>query len=104
MTNNAPPIFNYLFYDACRNGARTVIFRIAIKYRRTSLVRTISVHTGITSQFYIIYNALLPQNQLVDIFISIAAYFMLTSLIPMISIIEPAIRAAIALFVFNNTT
>ena len=34
---------------------------------------------------------------------SIAAYFMLTSLIPMISVIEPAIRAAIALFVFNNT-
>jgi hypothetical protein len=33
---------------------------------------------------------------------SIAAYFMLTSLIPMISFIEPAIRAAIALFVFNN--
>jgi hypothetical protein len=33
---------------------------------------------------------------------SIAAYFMLTSLIPMISIIEPAIRAAIALFVFDN--
>jgi hypothetical protein len=38
-----------------------------------------------------------------DVFMSIAAYFMLTSLIPMISFIEPAIRAAIALFVFNNS-
>ena len=56
-----------------------------------------------TFQFYLIYNALSPQNDALQIFMSIAAYFMLTSLIPMISVIEPAIRAAIALFVFNNT-
>ena len=56
-----------------------------------------------TTQFYLIYNALSPQNNLMDVFMSIAAYFMLTSLIPMISVIEPAIRAAIALFVFNNS-
>jgi hypothetical protein len=56
-----------------------------------------------TTQFYLIYNALAPQNNLIDVFMSIAAYFMLTSLIPMISVIEPAIRAAIALFVFNNS-
>jgi hypothetical protein len=56
-----------------------------------------------TTQFYLIYNALSPQNNLIDVFMSIAAYFMLTSLIPMISVIEPAIRAAIALFVFNNS-
>jgi O-antigen ligase len=55
-----------------------------------------------TTQFYLIYNALSPQNDMVQTFMSIAAYFMLTSLIPMISFIEPAIRAAIALFVFNN--
>lgn len=55
-----------------------------------------------TIQFYLIYNALIPQNHFIQIFMSIAAYFMLTSLIPMISYIEPAIRAAIALFVFNN--
>jgi hypothetical protein len=56
-----------------------------------------------TTQFYLIYNALASQNNLIDVFMSIAAYFMLTSLIPMISVIEPAIRAAIALFVFNNS-
>lgn len=56
-----------------------------------------------TTQFYLIYNALSPQNNLIDVFMSIVAYFMLTSLIPMISVIEPAIRAAIALFVFNNS-
>ena len=56
-----------------------------------------------TTQFYLIYNTLSPQNDVIQIFMSIAAYFMLTSLIPMISVIEPAIRAAIALFVFNNT-
>ncbi len=57
-----------------------------------------------TTQFYLIYNALSPQNNLIDVFMSIAAYFMLTSLIPMISFIEPAIRAAIALFVFKNSS
>lgn len=55
-----------------------------------------------TTQFYLIYNAVSPQNDMAQTFMSIAAYFMLTSLIPMISFIEPAIRAAIALFVFNN--
>ena len=55
-----------------------------------------------TTQFYLIYSALSPQNDMAQTFMSIAAYFMLTSLIPMISVIEPAIRAAIALFVFNN--
>ncbi len=57
-----------------------------------------------TTQFYIIYQALLPQHDATQTFMSIAAYFMLTSLIPMISVIEPAIRAAIALFVFNHTS
>lgn len=33
---------------------------------------------------------------------SITIYFMLTSVVPMISIVEPAIRAAIILFVFNT--
>lgn len=78
-----------------------------IKLSKALILKLISLsivrYLVFTSQFYIMYNALLPQNQLVDIFISIAAYFMLTSLIPMISVIEPAIRAAIALFVFNNT-
>ncbi len=55
-----------------------------------------------TLQFYLIYKALSPHNDMLQVFMSIAAYFMLTSLIPMISVIEPAIRAAIALFVFNN--
>lgn len=55
-----------------------------------------------TTQFYLIYNALSPQNNFTNVFMSISAYFMLTSLVPMISFIEPAIRAAIALFVFNN--
>jgi hypothetical protein len=55
-----------------------------------------------TFQFYLIYKALSPDNDILPIFMSIAAYFMLTSLIPMISVIEPAIRAAIALFVFDN--
>lgn len=55
-----------------------------------------------TMQFFLVYHALSPHVDFWQSFGGIAAYFMLTSLIPMISVIEPAIRAAIALFVFNS--
>lgn len=78
-----------------------------IQFSKTLILKLISLsiirYLVFTVQFYLIYNALSPQNNILQIFMSIAAYFMLTSLIPMVSIIEPAIRAAIALFVFNNT-
>lgn len=76
------------------------------KFSKALLLKLISFsiirYLVFTTQFYLIYNALSPQNDMAQTFMSIAAYFMLTSLIPMISFIEPAIRAAIALFVFNN--
>ncbi len=59
-------------------------------------------YTIFTSQFLFIYLVLSHQTDYFQVFASIAAYFMLTSIIPMISFIEPAIRAAIALFVFKN--
>lgn len=78
-----------------------------IQFSKTLIIKLVSLsivrYFVFTTQFYLIYNALSPQNEIIQIFMSIAAYFMLTSLIPMISVIEPAIRAAIALFVFNNT-
>ena len=77
-----------------------------VQFSKTLIIKLLSLsiirYLVFTCQFYLIYNALSPQNDMLQIFISIAAYFMLTSLIPMISFIEPAIRAAIALFVFNN--
>jgi hypothetical protein len=77
-----------------------------IQFSKTLILKLISFsiirYFVFTMQFYLIYNALAPQNDILQIFMSIATYFMLTSLIPMISAIEPAIRAAIALFVFNN--
>ena len=68
------------------------------------LILSILRYVVFTAQFYFIYNVLAPSNELFSVFMSIAAYFMLTSLIPMISVIEPAIRAAIALFVFNSNS
>ena len=77
-----------------------------IQFTKSLIIKLISFsilrYTVFTIQFYLIYDALSPQNNIIQIFMSIAAYFMLTSLIPMISFIEPAIRAAIAIFVFNN--
>ena len=55
-----------------------------------------------TAQFFIIYKTLVPQADSWQVFTSVAAYFVITSIIPMISIIEPAIRAAIAILVFNQ--
>jgi hypothetical protein len=53
-------------------------------------------------QFYLVYRVLSLPMPVMQMASSIAVYFMLTSLIPMISFIEPAIRASIALFVFNQ--
>ena len=61
-------------------------------------------YMAFTCQFYLIYHVLSPESLFFQSFASIAAYFMFTSLIPMVSFIEPAIRAAIALFVFNNAS
>lgn len=55
-----------------------------------------------TTQFYLIYIVLSPGSPTIHVFTSIAGYFMFTSLVPMISYIEPAIRGAIAIFVFNG--
>jgi hypothetical protein len=78
-----------------------------IHFTKTLITKLISLsiirYAVFTTQFYLIYDALSPQNNIIQVFMSIAAYFTLTSLIPMISVIEPAIRAAIAIFVFNNT-
>jgi len=68
------------------------------------VVLSIVRYAVFTTQFYLIYRIMSPQTVMLQSFASIAAYFMFTSLIPMVSVIEPAIRAAIALFVFNNPT
>ncbi len=57
-----------------------------------------------TGQFFIIYKVFVPDANSFHVFTSVAAYFMITSIIPMISFIEPAIRAAIAIIVFNAPT
>lgn len=73
---------------------------LVLKLLLLSIVR----YSVFTTQFYLIYHALCPNTSLLNAFSSIASYFMLTSAIPMISYIEPAIRAAIAIFVFNNAS
>lgn len=72
--------------------------KLVLKLITLSIIR----YATFTTQFYLIYHALCPQTDATNAFASIAAYFMLTSVMPMISYIEPAIRAAIAIFVFNN--
>lgn len=83
-----------------KNGNHDLKF--STKLLSTLIALSILRYFVFTFQFYILYINLNPGSDILSIITSIAAYFMLTSLIPMISIIEPAIRAAIALFVFNQ--
>lgn len=70
----------------------------------TLLLLSVIRYCVFTLQFYLIYQTMTnTEKAFLPVFTSIAAYFMLTSIIPMISFIEPAIRAAIALFVFAQT-
>jgi hypothetical protein len=81
-------------------------FHQNIKFSNTLIVKLILlsvIRYGVfITQFYLIYSALSPNSNILSSLMGVAIYFMLTSLIPMISFIEPAIRAAIALFVFND--
>ncbi len=76
--------------------------QLSVKLVLSLLLLSVIRYLVFTAQFYLLYSAIFPQALFIESFTSIAAYFMLTSIIPMISYIEPAIRAAIALFVFNN--
>lgn len=76
--------------------------RFSLNLLLTLLGLSVLRYVVFTFQFYLLYTTLTPGAEVVATFTSIAAYFMITSLVPMISFIEPAIRAAIALFVFNT--
>ena len=82
------------------DGAKNLTFSKALILKLVSF--SVIRYLVFTSQFFLIFNALIHQHSIAHTFMSIAAYFMLTSLIPMVSVIEPAIRAAIALFVFDS--
>jgi hypothetical protein len=56
-----------------------------------------------TSQFLLILKLFYTGSLTTSIFASVSVYFLLTTILPMISVIEPAIRAAIAVLVFNGT-
>lgn len=56
-----------------------------------------------TLQFYLLLLCFGIHTGVANALPGIAVYFMLTSVIPMISIAEPAIRAAVALFVFSGS-
>ena len=79
--------FKYKFYN--KTIAKLIIFS-ALRYMVFFL------------QLNLLIYILNPEAFTSSIFISIALYFLITSIIPMISIIEAAIRTAIALFVFKG--
>lgn len=92
----------FIKWFSTMNDAKNIHFskKLISKLISLSIIR----YMVFTTQFYLIYHSLCPETLMHYAFMSIAAYFMLTSIIPMISLIEPAIRAAIAIFVFNNST
>ncbi len=54
------------------------------------------------TQFYLLIAVFNPTANFLQLFSSIGAYFLLTTIIPMFSLIEAAVRAAIALVVFSE--
>ncbi len=54
-------------------------------------------------QFYLLLKAFHPNIEATTLLPGIALYFMITSLVPMISVLEAAIRAAIALVVLSDS-
>ncbi len=54
------------------------------------------------AQFLLVIFAISAIDFSVNLVVGIAMYFLITTIIPMISFIEPAIRASIALIVFSN--
>ncbi len=79
----------------------------SLSFNKTIIISLLSLsivrYTIFTMQFYLLYSSFSASIPFFTSVAGIAGYFMLTSIIPMISVIEPAIRAAIALFVFNST-
>ena len=77
-----------------------------LQFTKSLILQLISLsiirYAVFTAQFYLIYHALTPQSIPFEVFMSVAAYFTITSIVPMVSVIEPAIRAAIAILVFNS--
>ena len=55
-----------------------------------------------TAQFVLMFKLFYTGNPALNVFASVSVYFLLTTILPMISVIEPAIRAAIALIVFGG--
>lgn len=55
-----------------------------------------------TSQFILVFRLFYTGTAGPELIASVSVYFLLTTILPMISVIEPAIRAAIALIVFGN--
>ncbi|MBS1635656.1 MAG: flippase-like domain-containing protein [Bacteroidetes bacterium] len=76
---------------------------VELPLRRLLMLFVCSVwrYTVFVIQFFLLFACLQVETPMSSFLCSVGIYFMLTSIVPMISIIEPAIRAAIALFVFN---
>ena len=76
------------------------------KFKKESITRLISFsfirYLVFTTQFVLILKIFYSGPLNSSILASVCVYFLLTTILPMISFIEPAIRAAIALLVFGG--
>ncbi len=76
-------------------------------FTKNSIVKLFSLsalrYVIFTTQFVLILKIFYEGNINASILASVCIYFLFTTVLPMISFIEPAIRAAIAILVFRNT-
>ncbi len=83
-------------------GERTTSY----KFKKETIVRLVSFsilrYVVFTIQFVLIFKIFYSGPINISFFASVCVYFLLTTILPMISFIEPAVRAAIALLVFGG--
>ncbi len=99
--------FNYIQHWILKKFGKVITGKILPYEFTKALIRKLFLYSLLRYSVFIIQFLLLLKlfyngSLGTDLFLSICIYFLLTTALPMISFIEPAIRAAIALLVFTN--
>jgi len=86
-----------------RIGEETIPYNFSKKSAGRLIVFSIVRYAVFTFQFFLILRLFFQGEFTLSFIASVFVYFLFTTVLPMISVIEPAIRAAIALVVFSGS-
>jgi hypothetical protein len=100
---NINKIMNYLYHRFSRENKGELVH---LSWGNGLLIRLFALsflrYIVFTSQFVLLLKVFDVQSHLFSLLMGVCIYFLFTTIIPMFSIIEAAVRTAIALLVFSN--